>query len=180
MADLIHLMYGKSSAFGVVSQPKSAKAGINVYLSGFLKEENVRFRDETIKFESRPPIDIKRMHLLTEWSAFKQKLESFELEADKGNIYKQDIVGILGENGIGKTTFVRVLAGNIKGHELKGLKISYKPQYLEQNDDIVMNFIPLAVQKYDAQLVRALGLKNLLMRHLQKTTTILSPTTSFG
>jgi len=184
MADLIHLMYGKPAAYGVVSQPKSAKAGINVYLSGFLKEENIRFRDQEIKFEARPPVDIKRMELLTEWEAFKQKLESFELEADKGDIYKHDMIGILGENGIGKTTFVRVLAGDIsgqsplvqkanklsdiKGHELKGLKISYKPQYLESNDELVMNFLQQAMQEHDVQLIRPLEIKPLLMRKLNE------------
>lgn len=168
MADLIHLMYGKPAAYGVVSQPKSAKAGINVYLSGFLKEENVRFRETTIKFEARPPVDIKRIELLTEWDAFKQKLESFELEAEKGDIYKHDMIGILGENGIGKTTFVRVLAGDIKGHELKGLKISYKPQYLDQNDELVMNFLQEAMQKHDVQLIRPLEIKPLLMRKLNE------------
>lgn len=184
MADLIHLMYGKSSAYGVVSQPKAAKAGINTYLSGFLKEENVRFRERTIAFEARPPIDIKRLHLLTEWEAFKQKLGSFELEASKGNIYKHDIVGILGENGIGKTTFVRILAGeisgqspliqkatklsDIKGHELKDLKVSYKPQYLEPNDELVLNFIQEAIMKYEVQLVRPLELKELFMRKLSE------------
>jgi len=168
MADLIHMMYGKSSAYGVVSQPKAAKAGINTYLSGFLKEENVRFRDHAIKFEARPPIDIKRLHLLTEWSAFKQKLGSFELEAGTGNIYKNDIVGILGENGIGKTTFVRILAGEIKGHELSGLKISYKPQYLEPNDELVLNFLQEAIMKYEVQLVRPLELKELFMRKLSE------------
>ncbi|MBW2990879.1 ribosome biogenesis/translation initiation ATPase RLI [Candidatus Woesearchaeota archaeon] len=168
MADLIHLMYGKPSAYGVVSQPKSAKAGINVYLSGYLKEENVRFRETAIKFEARPPVDIKRMELLTEWEAFKHKLGSFELEANKGNIYKQDMVGILGENGIGKTTFVRILAGDIKGHELKGLRISYKPQYLEQNDELVMNFLQEAIQKYEVQLIRPLDLKPLFMRKLNE------------
>jgi len=168
MADLIHMMYGKPSVYGVVSQPKAAKAGINTYLSGFLKEENVRFRDHAIKFEARPPIDIKRLHLLTEWSAFKQKLGSFELEADTGNIYKNDILGILGENGIGKTTFVRILAGEIKGHELSGLKISYKPQYLEPNDELVLNFLQEAIMKYEVQLVRPLELKELFMRKLSE------------
>jgi ATP-binding cassette subfamily E protein 1 len=168
MADLIHMMYGKPSAYGVVSQPKAAKAGINTYLSGFLKEENVRFRDHAIKFEARPPIDIKRLHLLTEWESFKQKLGSFELEASKGNIYKNDIVGILGENGIGKTTFVRILAGEIKGHELSGLKVSYKPQYLEPNDELVLNFLHEAIMKYEVQLVRPLELKELFMRKLSE------------
>jgi ATP-binding cassette subfamily E protein 1 len=168
MADLIHLMYGKPSAYGVVSQPKAAKAGINTYLSGFLKEENVRFRDHAIKFEARPPIDIKRLHLLTEWSAFKQKLGSFELEADTGKIYKNDLVGILGENGIGKTTFVKVLAGEIKGHELQGLRVSYKPQYLEPNDELVLDFLQEAMMKYEAQLIRPLELKELFMRKLSE------------
>ena len=168
MADLIHLMYGKSSAYGVVSQPKSAKAGINVYLSGYLKEENVRFREQEIKFEARPPVDIKKINLLTEWETFKHKLGKFELEANKGDIYKQDIVGILGENAIGKTTFVRILAGDIKGHELKGLRMSYKPQYLEQNNELVINFLQEAVQKYDVQLIRPLELKPLFMRKLNE------------
>lgn len=168
MADLIHMMYGKASAYGVVSQPKAAKAGINTYLSGFLKEENVRFRDHAIKFEARPPIDIKRLHLLTEWSSFKQKLGSFELEADTGKIYKNDIVGILGENGIGKTTFVKILAGEIKGHELSGLKISYKPQYLEPNDELVLNFLQEAIMKYEVQLIRPLELKEIFMRKLSE------------
>jgi len=168
MADLIHMMYGKPAAYGVVSQPKAAKAGINTYLSGFLKEENVRFRDHAIKFEARPPIDIKRQHLLTEWQAFKQKLGSFELEAGTGKIYRNDIIGILGENGIGKTTFVRILAGDIKGHELAGLRISYKPQYLESKDELVMTFIQEAINKYEVQLIRSLDLKELFMRKMNE------------
>jgi len=168
MADLIHLMYGKPSAYGVVSQPKSAKAGINVYLSGYLKEENVRFRDQAISFEARPPLSSRKEDLLTEWNAFRHKLGSFELEAGKGNIYKHDVIGVLGENGIGKTTFVRVLGGDIKGHELKGLMISYKPQYLESNDELVMNFLQEAIQKYEVQLIRPLELKPLFMRKLSE------------
>jgi len=168
MADLIHLMYGKPAAYGVVSQPKAAKAGINTYLSGFLKEENVRFREHAIHFEARPPIDIKRMYLLTEWKAFKKKLGSFELEASTGKIYKNDIVGILGENGIGKTTFVRILSGDIPGHALQGLKVSYKPQYLEANNELVLNFIQEAINKYEVQLVRPLDLKELFMRKLSE------------
>ncbi|MBN2459350.1 ribosome biogenesis/translation initiation ATPase RLI [Candidatus Woesearchaeota archaeon] len=185
MADLIHMMYGKPAAYGVVSQPKAAKAGINTYLSGFLKEENVRFRENAIKFEARPPIDIKRLHLLTEWQASRQKLGSFELEAGTGKIYKNDIIGVLGENGIGKTTFVRVLAGeisgqsplvqkaklsDIKGHELAlaGLRVSYKPQYLEAKDELVMTFIQEAINKYEVQLIRPLELKELFMRKMNE------------
>ena len=170
LADLVHLMYGTPAVYGVVSQPKTGKAGINLYLSGFLKEENVRFRDNAIKFEERPPIDIKKSHLLTMWDAFKQKLGSFELEAGEGKIYRNDLVGILGENGIGKTSFVKVLAGEIRGHELK-LKVSYKPQYLdagEASDDLVMDFLRDAINKYEVQIIRPLELKGLFMRKLSE------------
>ncbi|MFH0870394.1 MAG: ribosome biogenesis/translation initiation ATPase RLI [archaeon] len=167
LADFVHLMYGTPSVYGVVSQPKSGKAGINLYLSGFLKEENVRFRENAIKFDVRPPIDIKKSHLLTNWEGFRQKLGSFELEADEGKIFRNDMVGILGENGIGKTSFVKILAGEIKGHELK-LKVSYKPQYLEPNDDLVMDFLQQAMQRYEAQLIRPLELKGLFLRKLSE------------
>jgi len=170
LADLVHLMYGAPAVYGVVSQPKTGKAGINLYLSGFLKEENVRFRENAIKFEERPPIDIKKSHLLTTWDSFKQKLGSFELEAAEGNIYRNDLVGVLGENGIGKTSFVKVLAGEIKGHELK-LKVSYKPQYLdtkESGDDLVMDFLREAMSRYEVQIIRPLELKGLFMRKLSE------------
>ena len=51
IADLVHLMYGKEDCYGIVSGIKPVRNGVNVYLSGYIKEENIRFRDSTIKFE---------------------------------------------------------------------------------------------------------------------------------
>jgi len=114
IADLIHVMYGKEGCYGVVSQTKSAKAGINVYLSGYLKEENVRFRDHAIKFMERPPAKMSKKNILTGWTEIEKKLGNFRLDAKQGNIYKNTVVGILGENAIGKTSFVKMLAGVLK------------------------------------------------------------------
>ena len=113
MTDMIHLMYGKEGAYGVVSGLKTTKAGINVYLSGYLKEENVRFRDEHIKFQSSAPTVEKREFMLTQWPCIHHKLGKFSLDAEDGKLYRGDVVGILGQNGIGKTTFVKILAGQI-------------------------------------------------------------------
>ncbi|MDP2750377.1 MAG: ribosome biogenesis/translation initiation ATPase RLI, partial [Nanoarchaeota archaeon] len=106
MTDLVHLVYGKEGCYGIFSQTKTTRNGINVYLSGYMKEENVRFRDNEIKFEVRPPLDIKRNTLLVSWSGISKKLDSFSLKAQSGEIYKKQVTGILGENGIGKTSFV--------------------------------------------------------------------------
>ena len=56
MTDLVHIMYGKEDCYGVVAQPRATRTAINTYLSGYLKEENMRFRDHAIKFTSRPPL----------------------------------------------------------------------------------------------------------------------------
>ena len=50
LSDHICCLFGKASAFGVVSMPYSVKEGINVFLDGFLPKENVRLRDESIDF----------------------------------------------------------------------------------------------------------------------------------
>jgi len=172
MTDLIHLMYGKEGAYGIVSQPKTTRMGINVYLSGFLKEENIRFRDKAIKFEIRPPTKQKEKTLLTSWENIKKKLGKFNLKADKGELYKHDVCGILGENGIGKTSFVKLLAGVDKpdnGEITTKVKVSYKPQYIElKSDDIVMNVLQRAIQKFDTQIIRPLNLKPLFLKKVNE------------
>ncbi len=171
MSELAHLLYGQENGYGIVSQPKATKAGINVYLEGYLKEENVRFRDHKIHFpkhalEKREGQDEK----LADWPAISKTLGTFELEADAGVIKKHDIIGILGENGIGKTSFVKELA-KIQGETSSGaLKISYKPQYLEEMDgydenELVGTFISQAM-KYDTQLLKPLNLQSLFEKTL--------------
>jgi ATP-binding cassette, sub-family E, member 1 len=170
MTDMVHLMYGHEGVYGVVSGVKTSKNGINVYLSGFLKEENVRFRDHAIKFNPAAIVDQKKDFLLTEWNALEYKQGRFTLKVDNGKIYRGDVMGILGQNGIGKTTFVKILAGVIKTKdedELK-LKVAYKPQYLEAGDELVMVALQRAIQKYEISIIRPLNLKELFMRKLSE------------
>lgn len=169
MTDLIHLMYGKGTAYGIVSQPKTTKGGINIYLSGYLKEENMRFRDHAIKFPEKTPKDSKQQFLLTSWTDTTRKLGKFNLKADEGKIYKHDVVGVLGENGIGKTSFVKILAGVDKpdsGGVGKEIKIAYKPQYLKKSDELVMTVLQDAMKKHNTDIVQPLELQPLLQRKL--------------
>ncbi|MFC2134630.1 ribosome biogenesis/translation initiation ATPase RLI [Bacteroidota bacterium] len=169
MTDFVHLMYGKQGAFGVVSMIKTTKAGINVYLSGYLKEENVRFRDHKIKFLRKPPITKKSETKLTEWNKLSHKQGTFDLEVNEGTLYKGETVGILGENGIGKTTFVKILAGEIKTKdEIDKLKVAYKPQYLDVSDELVAVTLKRAIEKYSSLIMVPLNLKDLITRKLSE------------
>jgi len=163
MADMIHLMYGHESVYGVVSGLKTTKNGINVYLSGFLKEENVRFRDNAIKFERHAQQKESKPFILTEWEGFEHSLGRFRLNAESGLLSKGDVVGILGQNGIGKTTFVKILAGVIDEKNKLNLRVSYKPQYLEASDELVITALQRAIQKFEIEIIRPLNLKELFM-----------------
>ncbi len=172
MTELVHLMYGEEGAYGIVSLPKSTRMGINTYLSGYMKEENVRFRDKPIKFETIAPSKSKETPVITEWGQIEKKVGNFLLKAGKGCVRKHDVTGILGENGIGKTTFVRVLAGEIKpdkGEVSQLVKVSYKPQYLDsKSDEIVASFLKDALLKYDVQVIRPLSIKPLMLKKLSE------------
>jgi len=171
MTDLVHIMYGKENCYGIVSQPKSTRTAINVYLSGYLKEENIRFRDYEIKFLVKPPFKLRAEQPLTEWNDIEKKLGKFKLEAEKGEISKNDVIGILGENGIGKTTFVKILANVIKqdkGEIKENVNVSYKSQYLEINDSLVMDVLDNAIKKYPNLIVNPLDLKPLFDRKLNQ------------
>ncbi len=163
MTDLVHLMYGRETVYGIVSLPKTARVGINTYLSGYLREENMRFRDNEIKFDSKPPIQLKRHVVLTSWDDFEKTQGSFTLNAVKGKIFKNEVIGVLGENGIGKTTFVKELTyGKIP------VKISYKPQYLNKSDEPVILYLKNAIGKYKSQLINPLNIEPLLDKNLDE------------
>jgi ATP-binding cassette subfamily E protein 1 len=170
MTDLIHLMYGEEGAYGITSLAKTTKAGINIYLEGFIKDENMRFRDQPIKFEKNPEMKTHKEEVLTDWNKLNHNLGNFSLEINEGEIEKHDVIGILGENGIGKTTFAKIIAGEIDvGADLfqRKLKISYKPQYLTHSDELVAEHLKTAL-KYEIQLARPLNLKPLMLKKLNE------------
>jgi len=172
MTDLVHIMYGKEDCYGIVAQPRSTRTAINTYLSGFLKEENIRFRNNQIKFETRPTNKKNTSNLLTSWKNIEKKLGKFDLKATEGEVYKKDVIGILGENGIGKTSFVKILAGADKadkGEIETEVKVSYKAQYLDsESDEIVAVLLADILKKYEAQVINPLNIKPLLTKKLNE------------
>lgn len=168
MTDLIHIMFGKPGVYGIVSLPKTTRTGINVYMDGYMRDMNIRFRDYSLKFEASPPVSRASLSVLTSWKDIEKTLGSFHLSAKEGIIHRRHAVGVLGENGIGKTTFVRILAGaqdKDSGEISENVRVSYKPQYLDSStDDIVASLLGEAVDKYDVQLMRPLNITPLMLK----------------
>ena len=133
LADRIHVFYGRPSVFGVASPPYSTKQGINAFLDGYIKADNVRFRKKT-KFEEIER-RTQKINPIVSFENLKKEYENFTLKIDKGKIYEEEVLGIFGMNALGKTTFAKMLAGEIdyKGKIDHNLKIAYKPQYLQSD-----------------------------------------------
>ncbi len=135
LSDDIFVIYGEPNVYGIVSNVHGVREGINIYINGYIPDENVRFRPQPIIFHVKPPTSgTGRSRPLIEWTQLKKAYDEFQLTVEAGHIGVGEVVGILGKNGIGKTTFVRMLAGVESADEgavLAGeVKVSYKPQYL--------------------------------------------------
>jgi len=121
-------------AYGVVTMPFSVREGINIFLDGFVPTENLRFREDALIFkvsENATEEEVKRMTRY-DYPYMKKTMESFQMEVDAGQFSDSEIIVLLGENGTGKTTFIRMMAGKLapdkESGEIPSLNISYKPQ----------------------------------------------------
>ncbi len=133
MSDYVYVFYGEENAYGMSSGAKSTRAGINEYLSGFLKEENVRFRDRELKLISFSESE-KKTRAKVSYGEMKKAFGDFRFSCEGGEVREGEIVGIVGKNALGKTSFIKLIAGLEKpdeGAPLAGVKVSYKPQYIK-------------------------------------------------
>ena len=133
LADNVNVVYGSEGAYGVFTLPRQVRTAINVYLDGYLPEENIRFRDQPIVFTASPPRGEWNTAELLSYTGMNKKLGNFELKVNPGSIKIGESVGVVGHNATGKTTFVKMLAGAIEpdvGNIDAKIKVSYKPQYI--------------------------------------------------
>lgn len=139
LSDYIHILYGEPGAYGIVSPLQSIKVGINNFLEGFIPSENIRFRDRSYKFDnSGHNEDVVLEKPLAKYSNLSKSYTSFKLTANSGQIREGEIVGLVGANALGKTTLMKMIAGIEKpdsGNIEMSAKISYKPQYLQQDHE---------------------------------------------
>jgi len=169
LADYVHVLYGKPRAYGVVSKVYSSRNGINIYLNGYLPEENVKFRSEPLTFSGHEAAKVVDRVPLIKFEDITKKFKDFTLEVEGGEIDTEEVVGILGPNATGKTTYMKILAGELKpdGGELKEkVKISYKPQYLEPNKKLVMEVLRGSKYSKWKNLFKSFALEELMDRQL--------------
>jgi ATP-binding cassette subfamily E protein 1 len=161
-------MYGKPSVFGFVSQVKTTREGINTYLEGYSKDENYRFRDYPIDFFAHEGLEKHSMRDdLIKWPEMQKKLGNFNLKINKNGVKRNEVIGIVGPNGIGKTTFMKMLAGELEPDNTKlstRVKISYKPQYLSYVGDKIVRdlFESKDFERIKRELLRPLEIEPLL------------------
>lgn len=175
LADTIHVAYGKPTVFGIITRPKGVRIGINQYLEGFLAEENVRIRDYPVSFEVRLHDEGAKKAPLMTIPVMTRKFDRFHLEVCGGEIHAGEVIGVVGANGIGKTTFARLLAGAEKpdtGEMTDTVRISYKPQYVKGESSDTVEFTLRQITKifdsarYQHDIIEPLSLGTILQSPL--------------
>jgi len=177
LADRIHIFYGVPSVYGIASNPYSVRSGINTFLDGYIRDDNVRVRPESIRFEISYIQPTRGTGMIIQFENINKKLGDFSLGVKKGELYEKEVLGILGANALGKTTFARILAGEIKQDKGKvsgKVKVSYKSQYPRTEYDGTVRELLKSVTKefstsnYKAEILRPLSLEKLIERKVKK------------
>lgn len=168
LADNVYIFYGKPGVFGIVSKPYTVKRGINVFLDGYIPEDNVRIREATI-FAVPGEEKKKARDVLVSVAGLRKAFSGFEVRVDAGEIYRDEVLGIFGANGLGKTTFAKILAGveePDEGTVSKKITISYKPQDISRPGEF-RGTVSDILEGVGQDLVTALQLGDLLLKNVK-------------
>ena len=178
LADLVHIVYGKKGAFGIFTPARSTRQAINSYLEGFLPEENVRIRDKPIKFLRHRDRSGEIGTPVVSWGGLEKQLGEFKLTSGEGAVHRSEVVGVVGSNGTGKSTMIKILAGEHEydaGWVTAEAKISYKPQHIDVDiDGSVQLWLDSELGprwrsgEFNVNVIKALGIDQLLPKRVKK------------
>lgn len=181
LSDQICVFYGSPGVYGIVSHVHGVRTGINIYLDGYVPDENIRFRKEPITFHVKPPSNgWKTAETPLKWGTMQKTYSGFQLQVEAGEAGLGEVIGILGPNGIGKTTFVKLLAGIEKPDTGVSLMqgestVGYKPQYISAQYKGTVTQLLTSVAKdeftsgwYKTEIQQPLNLEPLLERDISE------------
>ena len=178
LADLVHIVYGKKGAFGIFTPARSTRQAINTYLDGFLPEENVRIRNKPIKFLRHQDRVAEIGTPVVQWGDLSKQLGDFQLTASQGAVHRSEVVGVVGANGTGKSTMIKILAGEHEydeGWVTAEATISYKPQHIDVDiDGSVQLWLDSELGprwrsgEFHVNVIKALGIDQLLPKRVKK------------
>lgn len=193
ISDLISMYYGSAGGYGIVTHPKGVRDGINVFLDGFIPDENMRFRDYSITFSKTPTPTkaITSQKIAMEYGAFTKKYDGFTFKTNGGTLHQGEVIGIIGPNGIGKTTFAKILAGDEPpttgetiitqvdeendntAEDTTGIKIAHKPQYITVDFDGTVEAFFYQINRHllsdpwaRSEILRPLNINDILPREI--------------
>ncbi|KCV68156.1 ABC transporter E family member 2 [Fonticula alba] len=176
LSDYVCVLYGSPGAYGVVTMPYSVREGINIFLDGMIPTENLRFREDSLSFRMLESADeefVVKRHSQFKYPAMTKTQGAFHLTVEAGDFSDSEIIVMLGENGTGKTTFIRMLAGQIKPDledvDIPSLNVSYKPQkispkFTDSVRSLFLSKIPTSFNhpQFQADVLRPMQIERLL------------------
>lgn len=181
LTDIVHVLFGEPHVFGVLSRALSTKKGVNSFLDGYIREENISFRKRKIGFNKsvrERDIEGSTMPRL-DWASYEKSLGEFTLAVCDGNLYRSEVLVALGENGLGKTTFVNalpeILAQETTQSEYEYGAVSVKPQQVKRSyKGTVSEFLAEVTQRYlqnpndKTHLLKPLGIWHLMRKPVRE------------
>jgi ATP-binding cassette subfamily E protein 1 len=133
--------------------PFSVREGINIFLDGFIPTENLRFREVSLSFKVTEDTDDRGKDRMqkTDYGTLTKYMGDFRLDVKPGSFSDSEIIVMLGQNGTGKTTFIRMLAGLLKADKVKGAE----PILDENGDEVEEEPLPTLNVSYKPQTISA-------------------------
>ncbi|MFW9772238.1 MAG: ribosome biogenesis/translation initiation ATPase RLI [Candidatus Thorarchaeota archaeon] len=186
LSDYVSVLYGEPGVYGITSHPQGVRVGINIYLNGYIKDENVRFREEPISFHEHPPQEslFSSGDIVLSYEDIDISLGNFNLSVSGSEIHSGEIIGILGPNGIGKTTFINSIAnkfGSVNKNledlngDVENFTVSVKSQYIKIEEDKIISDLITEIklashlsQSYKKRLINNLNLENIRERNISE------------